>query len=128
MSALALVVALTVGASCGGDSEPAPAPDTVEVSADVGAERARQMGCLACHTTDGNPSVGPTWMGLFGSERTFADGSTARADEPYIRESILDPNAKVVQGFTPGIMPQNFRERLNDPEIASIIEYIKTLQ
>jgi hypothetical protein len=40
----------------------------------------------------------------------------------------LTPNARVVEGFLPGIMPQNFRDQLSDPEVQAIIEYIKTIQ
>ncbi len=105
-----------------------PTPTVVLVNPEMGAQLARQMGCVACHTSDGNPSVGPTWKGLYGSEQPLSDGSTVLADEDYLWESVVDPNAKVVRGFSPGIMPQNFRDRLSDLEIQSIIEYIKTLQ
>lgn len=136
-----LVYVLVVVASIGGatactsaePSEPieastAASSEDARVTAERGAEVALQMGCSACHTTDGNVSVGPTWQGLLGSERTFADGSRRVADEAYVRQSILDPNAKVVEGFLPGIMPQNFAERLSGSEVDSVIEYLKTLQ
>jgi len=92
-----------------------------------GEALAKQLGCAACHSPDGATSVGPTWQGLFGRTRPLADGSEVTADEAYIRESIVDPNAKVAEGFSPGIMPQDFGERLSDDEIRSLIEYIKTL-
>jgi hypothetical protein len=76
----------------------------------------------------GNLSVGPTWQGRFNSQRLLADGSTVQADEAYIRESIVSPNAKIAEGFLPGIMPQDFGDRLSEPEVQAIIEYIKTLQ
>ena len=105
-----------------------PPPEAITASPELGAQLARQMGCAACHTPDGNPSVGPTWKGLIGSERPLADGSTVLADEGYLRESILNPNAKVAAGFGSGIMPQNFPDRLAEPEIQSIIQYIETLR
>lgn len=86
------------------------------------------MACAACHSIDGNPNVGPTWKGLFDSEQPPADGSAVLADEAYLRESILDPEAKIVEGFLRGIMPQDFGDRLSAPEIQSIIEYTITLR
>jgi cytochrome c oxidase subunit 2 len=70
--------------------------------------------------------VGPSWQGLFGQERPLADGSAVVADENYIRESILEPNAKVAEGFQP-VMP-TYQGSLNDEQIEAIIEYIKTLK
>jgi cytochrome c551/c552 len=85
-------------------------------------------GCLACHSTDGSQLVGPTWQGVYGSEETLADGTTVTVDDEYIRESIVDPNAKIVEGFQPNIMPQNFGETLSDSDIEAITAYIKSLQ
>jgi cytochrome c oxidase subunit 2 len=53
-------------------------------------------------------------------------GKTVTADEDYIRESILDPQAKIVLGFQP-VMP-TFQGRLKDQEITAIIEYVKTVK
>mgnify|MGYP001274113266 CR=1 FL=1 len=79
-----------------------------------------------CHSTDGSTKVGPTFKGLFGRQEQLADGSTVTVDEEYIRESILQPGAKVVQGFAP-TMP-TYQGQLTDREVAGLIEYIKTLQ
>jgi cytochrome c oxidase subunit 2 len=95
---------------------------------DQGMTIAQNSGCSACHSTDGSTLVGPTWQGLFGSEVTLTDGSTVTADEEYLRESIVDPNAKVVEGFQPNIMPQNFGETLSDSNIEAVIAYIQSLQ
>lgn len=83
-------------------------------------------GCTACHSTDGTELQGPTFQGLFESEKTLVDGSTVTADENYIRESILEPQAKVVEGFPP-VMP-SFAGTLDDQQIDAIIEFIKTLE
>jgi cytochrome c oxidase subunit 2 len=64
-------------------------------------------------------------QGLFGSERSFADGSTAVADENYIRQSLMEPNAQVVEGFAPA-MPV-FAGRLDDEELNALIAYIQSL-
>jgi cytochrome c551/c552 len=96
--------------------------------AELGQALVRQMGCLGCHTTTGERSVGPTWHQLFDKTVPLADGTTVVADEAYLRESIVDPNAKIVEGFPPDIMPGNYDERLTDEEVGAIVEYIKTLQ
>jgi cytochrome c oxidase subunit 2 len=70
--------------------------------------------------------VGPTWQGLFGHDVQLSDGSTVTADENYIRESILEPNAKVVEGY-PAVM-NTYQGQLNNDQINAIIEYIKTLE
>jgi len=85
-----------------------------------------QQGCKTCHSTDGSTLVGPSWKGLFGSSRKFADGTSAAADENYIKNSILNPAGQVVQGFAPA-MP-TYQGKLNDKQLNGIIEYIKTLK
>lgn len=87
---------------------------------------AERAGCFACHTTDGRPSTGPTWRGLFGSEVVLDDGRTVIADEEYLERSIVDPMAEVVDGFRP-VMPSGFGDRLTDEEIQAIIAYIRSL-
>ncbi|MBL8089485.1 MAG: cytochrome c oxidase subunit II [Anaerolineales bacterium] len=83
-------------------------------------------GCLGCHSLDGTPGTGPTWFNLFGKQENLNDGSTILVDEAYLAESILNPNAKIVAGFTsPSVMPAFV---FTDEEIANIIAYIKTLK
>ena len=83
-------------------------------------------GCVGCHSIDGAPMTGPTWFQLYGSNVPLADGSSAIADDAFISESILDPNAKIVEGFpSPSVMPPY---ALTDEEIANLIAYIKTLK
>ncbi len=95
--------------------------------ADKGQKYFKDKGCVACHTIDGTPKVGPTWKGVFGSDRVFADGSSVKADENYIRESILNPNAKVVKGFAAGVMP-TFQGQVSEDQVNAIIEFIKSLK
>jgi len=92
--------------------------------AEVGA-MLHQKRCSGCHSDDGRPHVGPTFKDLFGKTVQFADGTTAVADENYIRESMVNPNAKIVAGY-PNVMP-TFKGQLKDSEITAIIEYIKEL-
>lgn len=88
---------------------------------------AQVNGCAACHTSDGSVSLGPTWMGLYGSEVTLRGGLIVIADEAYLRESIVDPTARVVLGIWPVGMPEGFGDTLSEREIASLIAYIKSL-
>lgn len=95
--------------------------------AECGQRWADTFGCLACHSLDGTKIIGPTWQGLFGSQVELTDGSTVTADEEYIRNSILDPNAQVVAGYPSGVMPQNFDEILGEDQINQIIAFIMSL-
>lgn len=88
-------------------------------------QQVHQKLCLACHSVDGTAMSGPTWKGLFGKTESFSDGSTATVDENYVRESILDPGAKIVQGFTNQMT--TYRGTVDDEEIAGIIAYLKEL-
>ncbi|MFA5668075.1 MAG: cytochrome c oxidase subunit II [Balneolaceae bacterium] len=84
-------------------------------------------GCQSCHSVDGSKGIGPTLKGIWGHDVTLSNGSTVTVDENYIRESILDPQAKIVKGFE--LVPMtSFMGILDDKEIDSIIEYIKTLK
>ena len=112
-------------------SEAAPEGTTggaapAEGDAENGKSLATSLGCVACHSVDGSTLVGPTWKGVYGHEVTLTDGSKVTVDDAYIHESIVDPNAKVVEGFAP-IMP-GFKGQVDDQQIADIIAYIKTLQ
>lgn len=87
-----------------------------------GEELAQSKGCLACHSLDGSRLLGPSWEGLFGTSRTLESGQTITVDEAYLRESIFQPNAKIVEGF-PAVMPPPV---LNQDEAQAIIDFIKT--
>jgi len=85
----------------------------------------KSKACYTCHTIDGMGSVGPTFKNLFGREATLSSGDKVAVDENYIRESILDPRAKVAMGFQP-VMP-TYQGRIKDREIDALIAYIKSL-
>jgi cytochrome c oxidase subunit 2 len=93
-----------------------------ESLAERGKRLAEQHGCVACHSVDGSPSVGPGWKGLWGRSETLADGSTVRVDAAYLRQSILDPAALVVMGY-PAVMP---KPELGEDEVAALIAYIES--
>src|SRR5690554_1246839 len=89
----------------------------------------QNIGCFACHSLDGSKLIGPSFAGLWGSERTVVSGGTTRqvvADEEYIHRSIYDPNADIVEGFGRGLM-LSYKGQLSEEEVQSIIEYLKTL-
>lgn len=92
-----------------------------------GKALADAQGCVACHSIDGSVKVGPTWLGLYGSQRTLADGKTITADEAYLRESILNPNVKIVRDFAPNVMPPIYKDTLTGNQVLDLIEYIKSL-
>jgi cytochrome c oxidase subunit 2 len=84
-----------------------------------------QNGCLGCHTIDGSRGTGPTWFNLYGEQVRLANGSTVVTDDAYIKESILNPQAKIVAGFESVQMPAF---QFTDEQITDIIAYIKTLK
>lgn len=94
--------------------------------AERGALLYQQQACNGCHSLDGSAVIAPSFQGLFGSQRTFTDGTTATADENYIRESILQPNARVVQGFGP-VMPAAYGG-LSEEELSALIAFIQEQQ
>lgn len=86
----------------------------------------KSFACNSCHNTDTTVKVGPGFGGVFGKTETFADGSSLTVDENYIRESIYQPNTKVVAGFTPQ-MP-SFAGQINDDQMNALVAYIKSLK
>lgn len=95
--------------------------------ADKGRAIYAQKACIGCHTLDGKVGTGPTWKGLYGSTRKFNDGSSAQADENYIRESIWEPNKRISKGYEAGKMPA-FKGQITEEEVSMVIEFMKTLK
>ena len=121
----------------------------VEPTAALGREVAMRYGCVACHAT-GDPTipappvpaataaeggakvaVGPPWIGAWGTSRKFADGSEIKKiDEAYLRESILDPARRVMEGYEmerTGVGMPSYLGVLKDHEIDSVVLFIKGL-
>jgi cytochrome c oxidase subunit 2 len=90
----------------------------------TGAQVFQQFGCQTCHRQE-NTLRGPALEGLLGKEVKLASGSTATADQEYIRESILDPNAKIVAGYQQ-MMP-TYKNQITHEQLNQLIEYVKTL-
>lgn len=96
-----------------------------DASPEAGQNLAVLKGCTACHAVDETFKIGPTWVGLYGSQVELEDGSFVSADEAYLVEAIEDPNAKIVKGYTRGSMPPI---PLADEEIDALVAYIKSLE
>ena len=84
-----------------------------------------QFACNTCHLANGTGRA-PSLNGVFGGTVLLANGSTVVADEAYIRESILQPNAKIVAGYQP-VMP-TFQGLITEEQILNLTAYIKSLQ
>jgi len=95
-----------------------------ESLAAAGAKLFAQHACNTCHRSD-SLARGPNLQGLFGRSVQLADGRTVVADETYIRESIVNPNAKLVAGFQP-IMP-TFQGLISEEGILQLVTYVKSL-
>jgi len=93
--------------------------------AEAGEFLYNSKGCKACHTIDGSKLVGPSFKDVYGHDVETRDNGVVKADDAYIRESILDPNAKVVAGFEPVMTP--YAGRITDKEIDAVIAWLRTL-
>lgn len=104
-------------------------PDGVTPVA-YGRKMFEKNACATCHAVaaSGGPAVGPSLWQAFGRQDKLIDGSSVLIDENYIRESILRPSAKVVQGFGPVTAMPAFEGTLKDFQIDALIAYIKSLK
>lgn len=86
----------------------------------------QRRGCAQCHSIDGTAGTGPSFKGIFGKTAEFSNAAPVEVDENYIRESILNPSAKIVKGYRDQ-MP-TFKGVVSDEEITDLIEFIKSLK
>jgi len=84
-----------------------------------------ELNCITCHRPD-SAGRGPVLVGIFERQVRLADGTTAVADEAYVRESIVNPAAKVVAGYQP-VMP-TFQGQVSEEQVIALIAYIRSLQ
>ncbi len=85
----------------------------------------QRYGCATCHQASPG-ALGPSLVGLYGKSVTLQNGETVRADEAYLRTSILNPQAQVVRGFEP-VMP-TFQGQINEEGLLQLIQYIRSLK
>ncbi|MEP6862256.1 MAG: cytochrome c [Deltaproteobacteria bacterium] len=105
----------------------APVASGAPPGAALGARLYQAKGCIACHTVDGTPKVGPSFLHDFGSTVTLTTGTTVAMDATYIRESLLSPAAKARPGYPSGVMP-SFDGVLAEREIQAIEAYLESLR
>jgi cytochrome c oxidase subunit II len=98
-----------------------------ESAASQGQKLFQERGCASCHQVEpaGQQGRGPTLYGLFGKQQAVEGDGTVTVDEAYIRESILNPQAKLAAGFQ-NIMP-TFQGQLNEEQILQLVAYIRSL-
>lgn len=101
----------------GGDDKDTP-------PAELGKKLFATWGCGTCHSLEGVRGVGPSLDGIFGQSHEMSDGSQVQVDEVYLRESIVQANAKLVKGFPP-VMP-TFQGVLNDRQVDALVAFIKS--
>lgn len=109
---------LSGGVSPGASAGPEGSP------ADRGKRIFESLGCHTCHMRE-RQGIGPMLAGIFGKPQKLQSGQTVTADESYLRESILNPQAKIVAGFQP-VMPP-YQGRVNEEQLMELIAYIKGL-
>src|SRR5438132_2058211 len=91
----------------------------------AGQQLYQSLGCVSCHGANAEGGRGPALQGLFNSQMPLNNGQVVKADENYIRESILNPQAKIVAGFGP-IMP-SFQGQVNEEQLLQLVAYVKSL-
>lgn len=92
-----------------------------------GQKLVQQYGCEICHSLDGSVKTGPTWARLAGSDVKLSDWRTVEADHDYLVESIINPDAKIVAGFSSNVMPK-FGDILDQTMVEAIVVYIQSLK
>ncbi|MFN7728174.1 MAG: cytochrome c oxidase subunit II [Bdellovibrio sp.] len=95
--------------------------------AEKGQKLYNSKGCVACHSADGTAKVGPSWKGLYSAVNHPTSAGDLSVDDNYLRESILNPNAKIVKGYSAGVMP-SYQGQLTEAQLTMLIEFIKTLK
>lgn len=126
LAAVVLGIAVALFVSLGVESSPAAVEVDPAILQAQGEIASTTYGCAACHSADGSPLVGPTWLGLAGSDRTLVDGTSVVADADYLRASIIDPSSQLVDGFQDA-MPKGLGDTLGAEDIDALIAYIESL-
>lgn len=139
---LLLAVGLLLMAACGGGGDGGGDGETGGAAGAGDAANGEELymmttigdsgapGCITCHSVEATddpmqPSpVGPSHYGLADRAGDYVEGMSA---EQYIRESIVEPNAHLVEGFPEGVMYQNYADDLTEQQINDLVAYLMTL-
>lgn len=106
------------------ESSVGSAAEGQQTMAQTGEQLFVNFGCSSCHLPNGQ-GIGPSLVGLLGSEQEMEDGQVIVADAQYIRRSILDPRSQIVRGYPP-VMP-TYEGQIDEQELFSLVEYISSL-
>ncbi len=88
-----------------------------------GQQLSTDHGCVACHTVDGSPGVGPSWLGMWGKTEMLTTGEVVTVNEEYFSSSLRLAQRQVLAGY-PNIMPYYF---LPEEEVVALMEYARQL-
>lgn len=126
------VVSLGIFAACRQEEQKPPPPNVNAELAQRGKELFGKYACNTCHSTTGQAGIGPALNGIYGKQVKLEDGSTVTVDDAYLRESILNPDAKIVAGYPKGSMANFIQPYLpelqKEENLSALVEYIKSLQ
>jgi len=131
LAVLAMLLVVSFGLSaCGGAASARPSNAT-----DQGAALVREFGCLTCHAvskSETDKKLGPMLAGLYGTTVRLADGREVTADDAYLRQSILQPDAATVEGYSAGVMAagiERHKSRIEGGDtVDHLLAYIKSLE
>ena len=93
----------------------------------AGQKLFQSQGCTSCHGANGEGGKGPPLVGVYGSTVKLEGGQSVEADESYIRESVRNPQAQIVEGFRQPLMPTYYKEQLSEEHLLQIMTFIKSL-
>lgn len=122
---LVLLLAMALVAACGGGSQEGTGGGGAAADPDVAAGKALfeqttlagNAGCITCHSVEpGKTVVGPSLAGI------------GNKGEDFIRESIVNPDAQVAEGFPKGVMPKDYGEKLSEEQLNQLVKYLMTLK
>ncbi len=108
-------------------SQQAPQSTAVnEPPAKTGEKLFSQYGCIACHGQHGEGGIGPSFVGLYNSKVKLSTGQIITADDNYLRRSILNSQAQIVDGYPP-VMP-TFKGQISEEQVMQLISFIQSLK
>ena len=102
---------------------PAGAPEP-RIPADPRYKLLEAKECMSCHSMTAEADLAPSFKDLYGRRKKMADGSVITVDDAYLRESIVHPSAKIVDGYD-DLMPEPV---LTEKEVDEMIAYLKTIK